>query len=81
MAVSSEGGVSEAEERRESAGEAEAEQKEAELVDEGVKNCSSDSGEALIGSDRESTTATPSSSRSPSVAASTTTISSSDNAS
>ena len=71
VTVSSEGGVSEAEEQRESAGEAEAEQKEAELVDEGVKNCSSDSGEALIGSERESTTATPPSS---------TTISSSDNA-
>lgn len=44
-----------------------------------AKNSGSDGGEG-IGSDRESTTATPPSSRSPSVGASTTTISSSDNA-
>lgn len=46
---------------------------------EDVKTSDSDYGEG-IGSDRESTTATPPSSRSPSVGASTTTISSSDNA-
>jgi hypothetical protein len=61
-------------EREESAGRAE---KKAELKAEEAGGTSSDNREA---SDKESTTATPPSSRSPSLGASTTTISSSDNA-
>lgn len=61
--------------------EGENREKDGERVEEakGGLSVGSDGGEGAT-SDRESTTATPSSSRSPSLGASTTTISSSDNA-